>query len=81
MDVKLESLKIRAEIATETLLSHAVTLRRCADRVIASVESGNLKTLNSLGEIQGLGDRVDVSCAEVATLLSIIKELEEASAK
>ena len=77
MNLQIENLKIKIDVAAESLLNQAQTLKRCTDNLIRKIENGNLQNINSLGEIQGVGGQVDVKCMELKTLLYILEDLEK----
>lgn len=69
-------LEIRVELAKERLQGQAETLKRSMEILLLRLEKDNLKSINSLGEVQGLGTQIDVACMELRTLMHVLEELE-----
>lgn len=71
-----EILKIRIELSKEKLKSKSEMLRRTMDILIKRIDNNNIHTINSLGEVQGLGREVDIHCMELKTLLDSLESYQ-----
>lgn len=71
-----EHLQFKIDFAKEGLKSKAESLKSIMERLLIRLENGNLKSINSLGEVQGLGAQVDCACMELRTLMNVLEELE-----
>lgn len=71
-----ERLNIRIELSKEKLKSKAEMLRHSMDMLIKRIDNDHINSINSLGEVQGLGREVDIHCMEIRTLLDNLESYQ-----
>jgi len=67
MDIKQE-LKMQSDMYARQLKQKAESLKMASERILDCLERGDLSRINELGEVQSLGQEVDVLCGKVNVL-------------
>jgi endonuclease III len=69
-----DHLEMKIDLAKERLASKSKTLKEIAEMLLVRLEQNNLKSINSLGEVQGVGREVDLLCKELRTHLDTLED-------
>ncbi|PLR72263.1 MULTISPECIES: hypothetical protein [Bacillus] len=72
-----EQLQIDIDLTKDRLRGQAESLKRSMELLLLRLEKNNLQQINRMGEVQGLGSAVDVSCMELKTLLYLLDMTSE----
>ena len=67
MDIRQE-LEVQRDAYARRLKQKAESLKGISERVLECLERGELNRINELGEVQALGQEVDVLCGKVNVL-------------
>jgi hypothetical protein len=73
----LNSARVRVEYKREQLKGMAAAFVRDLQGVIADIDGGRRRPVNTLGHFQGNAPRFDVMCAELGAAEDAVTELEE----